>query len=154
METICGNIFIRQMGGTEGLEPGHRIDGHTHNFDHTSIFFTGTWRVRRWLPAVDAAGHQLTMPDGADAWVMMDDMQREAPFHILIVANCRHEFTYLGHTLPDWMERHIAGLPEQAAAAFRADHAKSLGRAWCVYSHRTPQGDVSQANTGWNAAHA
>jgi hypothetical protein len=34
------------MGGREGLEPGTVVGGHTHNFDHTSIFFGGRWRVK------------------------------------------------------------------------------------------------------------
>jgi hypothetical protein len=58
-------------------------------------------------------------PGGAVAF----DFEREGPFHVLIEKDCLHEFTFLG------------GAP--------------IGHAWCVYSHRYPQGDVSLEYTGW-----
>jgi hypothetical protein len=62
-------------------------------------------------------------PGGAVAF----DFEREGPFHVLIEKDCKHEFTFLG------------GAP--------------VGHAWCVYSHRYPQGDVSLEYTGWMAAY-
>ena len=47
-----------------------------------------------------------------------------APAHCLILANVEHEITAL------------------------ADDTT----LWCVYSHRTPQGDVTQQWTGWHRA--
>lgn len=55
------------------------------------------------------------------------DFEREGPFHVLIEKDCKHEFTFLG------------GAPR--------------GHAWCVYSHRTPQGEVSEVQTGWYPAY-
>lgn len=54
------------------------------------------------------------------------DFEREGPFHVLIEANAVHEFTFLG---------------------------PGIGHAWCVYSHRTPQGEVSVKETGWYEAY-
>lgn len=153
MEWISGNIFVRPMGGQDGLSINGKIEGHTHNFDHTSIFFSGKWHVKRWKKAVDENGIQLKMPDGKDAWVMMDDFEREGPFHLLIDAGCKHEFTFLGFSLPEWMNEYLVKLPEQDAKEFKEKYELSLGKAWCVYSHRTPQGDISQTNTGWSVAH-
>jgi hypothetical protein len=107
MEFISGNVFIRVMGEGKGLKPGEKVGGHTHNFDHTSIFFCGDWHVRKWRP------------DNTLAY----DFERRGPFHILIEKDSRHEFTFLG--------------------------GADVGWAWCVYSHRTPQGEVSQVETGW-----
>jgi hypothetical protein len=45
--------FIRPMGGREGLLPDEVIAGHTHNLDHTSIFFCGLWRARKWQRLVN-----------------------------------------------------------------------------------------------------
>lgn len=113
MEYVSGSIFIRPMGeGGLGLKPGEKVGGHTHAFDHTSIFFCGDWHVKKWEP------------DGT----LSHDFEREGPFHVLIEADCRHEFTFLG------------GAP--------------LGHAYCVYSHRTPQGEVSIVETGWQDAYA
>lgn len=123
MEWISGSIFIRPMGGEEGLQPGQMITGHTHNFDHTSIFFNGIWRARKWQPIVSNDG------DPTGEWLLVKEFEREGPFHLLIEAGAWHEFTFL---------RDPSGLP---------------GRAWCVYSHRTPQGEVSLAATGWEAAY-
>jgi hypothetical protein len=66
MKWISGNIFIRPMGGSDGLESGHAVPGHTHNFDHTSILFNGHWRVRKWRPAVTGDGKSMIGADGAD----------------------------------------------------------------------------------------
>jgi hypothetical protein len=77
MEWISGNVFIRPMGGREGLRPGAVVSGHTHNFDHTSIFFCGRWRVRKWLPVE---------VEGKAGWLLQYDFAREGPFHLLIEA--------------------------------------------------------------------
>jgi hypothetical protein len=112
------------MGGQHGLAPGDTVGGHTHNFDHTTIFFTGRWRVRKWVPVVQEDGSPV-----ADQWAMLVDVKREAPFHLLIEAKAKHEFTFLGSS---------DGRP---------------GQAWCIYSHRTPQGEVTEHNTGWHEAY-
>ena len=146
MEWVSGNIFIRQMTGQELFKPGQVVAGHTHNFDHTSIFFCGRWWVRKWVPVVrEPFGESVLSPvgiasakptpgdgspvdpDGANGeWAVLADFEREGPFHLLIEAHARHEFTFLG---------------------------PGVGRAWCVYSHRTPQGDVSVDYTGWHKAY-
>lgn len=120
MEWISGNIFIRPLGGIVAFEQNKICAGHTHNFDHTSIFFNGKWRVRKWQPVVNEDGS----PTGG--WVQSVMIEREGPFHLLIEANAKHEFTYL---------------------------SEGIGKAWCVYSHRTPQGDVVQEYTGWQKAY-
>jgi hypothetical protein len=58
-------------------------------------------------------------PDGETRF----DFKRAGPFHLLIEKDTKHEFTFLG------------GAP--------------IGHAWCVYSHRTPQGEVSLEYNGW-----
>jgi len=45
MEFKSGNIFIRPIESDAGSHTG----GHTHNFDHTTIVFTGSVRVRATL---------------------------------------------------------------------------------------------------------
>ena len=117
-EWISGSIFIRSM---IPFSPGQSVEGHTHNFDHTTILFNGMWRVRKERPIVD--GDSQT-----EAWLVVADVEREGPCHLLIEANARHKFTYLG--------------PQN-----------TIGKAWCIYSHRTPQGEVSLVNTGWNNAY-
>jgi hypothetical protein len=56
------------------------------------------------------------------------DFTRTAPFHLLIDKDCLHEFTFLG------------GAPQ--------------GLAWCVYSHRSPDGEVIEQSTGWHEAYS
>lgn len=62
-------------------------------------------------------------PGGAVAF----DFEREGPFHVLIEKDCKHEFVFLG--------------------------GAEVGWAYCVYSHRTPQGEVSIEQTGWYPAY-
>jgi hypothetical protein len=106
MEFVCGSIFIRKMGP---FEPGELVRGHKHYFDHTSIFFTGRWRARKWA--------------AQDDYHLIEELEFEAPYHLLIEAQCRHEFEFLG--------------------------GAERGLAWCVYSHRTPQGEVTTEFDGW-----
>jgi quercetin dioxygenase-like cupin family protein len=105
MEWVSGNIFIRP----NKLETaGAKIDGHKHNFDHTTIVFTGRVHVRATL-------ENGTVREGDFA----------AGSHFLVRANVEHEITALDDN-----------------TVF-----------WCVYSHRDPQGRVSQVYEGWEAAY-
>jgi hypothetical protein len=70
MEWVSGNVFIRP----NVLEnAGEYIDGHTHNFDHTSIVFTGAVRVTQKTPD----GNEFTQ-------------EFHAPAHFLVKANYSH----------------------------------------------------------------
>lgn len=104
MEYASGNIYIRP----NKLAKGEFAKGHTHHFDHTTIFFKGAFHVK------------ATLPDGS---VIERDFA--APAHCLIRADVEHEIT----ALEDGSE------------------------FWCVYSHRTPQGDIVQQFTGWEDAY-
>ena len=104
MEWVSGNIFIRPM---KFEKAGNKVDGHKHNFDHTTIVFRGAVKVR------------ATLPDGR-----LIERDFAAPAHFLVKAEVTHEITAL------------------------VDDTE----AWCVYSHRTPQGDVVQTYTGWEDA--
>ena len=99
-EWASGNVFIRASGH---LPKGKVIDGHAHNFDHTSIVLSGSVRIKT------------------------DEQEQtfHAPSHLLIKAGVRHEITIL-----------------EDETVF-----------WCVYAHRTPQGDIVQEYTGWDKAH-
>lgn len=101
MEWTSGNIYIRP---NQLPSKGDRVDGHTHNFDHTTIVFKGAVHVR------------ATLPDGR---VIERDFT--APSHFLVRADVAHEITALTENT----------------------------EFWCVYAHRTPQGDVVQENVGW-----
>ena len=103
-EEASGNIFLRKW---RGIEKGHVIEGHKHNFDHTTIVFTGAVKVR--------------------AKVQSGEIEREfrAPTHFLVRAGVEHEYT----ALEDGTEY------------------------WCVYSHRTAQGDIVQEFTGWGPSY-
>ena len=68
MEWISGNVFIRP---NELPVVGDLVDGHKHNFDHTTIVFTGAVHVRAKLPDgsvregdFKAPSHFLVRKDG------------------------------------------------------------------------------------------
>lgn len=105
MEWVSGNVLIRP---NEHMAKGQVIDGHEHNFDHTSIVFTGAVSV------------VATGPDG-----QVKKGEFRAPAHFLVRADWTHKITAL------------------------ADDTTF----WCVYAHRTPQGDVVQHYTGWPEAY-
>ena len=87
---------------------GDKINGHTHNFDHTSILIQGGCVIR------------LTFPNGSTA-----SKHLKPGDHLLIPSEAEHEVT--------------ASQPETIFM--------------CVYSHRTPQGNVSLTDTGWTPAY-
>jgi len=105
VEWVSGNIFIRPM---KFEKAGNKINGHKHNFDHTTIVFKGAVHVKALTP---------------DGRVIERDFA--APAHFLVKAEVEHEITAT------------------------ADGTE----AWCVYSHRTAQGDVVQDYTGWERAY-
>lgn len=82
MEFISGNVFIRPNAMPKA---GDVCDGHTHNFDHTTIVFKGAVHVRK------------VSPDGT---VMEKDFR--APDFLLIRAEDRHEITALEDGTEFW----------------------------------------------------
>ena len=101
MEWISGNVMIRPMSFAAA---GDVVEGHAHNFDHTSIVFCGAVRVR------------CVLRNG-----FVREQEFRAPAHFLVLAGVEHRIEALE---PDTV-------------------------VWCVYSHRTPQGDVVQDWDGW-----
>lgn len=75
MEWVSGNIFIRP---TTFAAVGDKTQGHTHNFDHTTIVYSGAVHVR------------AVTPDGR---VIERDFR--APAHFLVLAEVKHEITAL-----------------------------------------------------------
>jgi hypothetical protein len=81
MEWVSGNVFIRP----NEMRLGDVVQGHTHNFDHTSIVFTGAVRVRARLP---------------NGTVIERDFV--APAHFLVRADVEHEITALADGTVFW----------------------------------------------------
>lgn len=115
MEWISGNIFIRP---NTLPNVGDKVDGHTHNFDHTTIVFSGRVNVKAWRVNPDGSRGEMIAERNFGG---PDDIAR----HFLVRAEVAHEITAL-----------------EPNTVF-----------WCVYSHRTPQGDVVTHNTGWQDAY-
>jgi len=142
-EWISGNIFIRP-NLLENI--GDKVDGHQHNFDHTTIIFTGaihirarylfrqftctscgkTWETQRSTttscPACNATSGFNKISEREQ---LIAERDFHAPSHCLIKADVEHEITAI----------------------------ESGTEFWCVYSHLTPQASVSQDYTGWDKAY-
>ena len=104
-EWISGNIFIRPNALPKA---GDKVDGHKHNFDHTTIVLHGAVHVKAHLP---------------DGRVIERDFV--APSHFLVHAEVEHEIT-----------------ATEDGTLF-----------WCVYSHRDPQGRITQVYDGWQESY-
>lgn len=72
-EIISGNIFIRPIAFER---KGEVIEGHTHTFDHTTIFFRGSFKV------------VSSSPEGVTSSQIIS-----APSHLLIEKDWKHEIT-------------------------------------------------------------
>lgn len=126
-EWTCGNIHIRPM---LFWRRGFFIPGHQHNFAHTTFFYTGRYRVRRRR--------------GEGPW---QEQVFVAPAHCLIEADMEHEITDIRPTLREaWRDRELLRL-------WFWNLLLPVNVAWCVYSHRDPQGEVIQENIGWSRAY-
>lgn len=79
MELISGNIFIRPM---QFAQAGDVVQGHTHNFDHTTYVVRGSLLIE----AVDAEGN-----------VTKSVVKKASDGHnwVLIKAEVRHRITAL-----------------------------------------------------------
>jgi quercetin dioxygenase-like cupin family protein len=86
MEWISGNIFIRP---NVLAKAGDVTDGHTHNFDHTTIVYKGAIHVKASLP---------------DGTVIERDFGEGQPNgrHCLIRADVLHEITALVDDTEYW----------------------------------------------------
>ena len=152
-EFASGNVFIRP-----NLLPrlGDRTRGHEHNFDHTTYVTKGGIHVERRAPGGQSVGIDVL-----------------AGGHCLIEAGVQHQITGIGNTPAIdraydvarelTLLRHVcAGMADSPArgifaealsrllAANAADLADATTTEYhCIYSHRTPQGEVSEVNTGW-----
>jgi hypothetical protein len=82
-EFISGNVFIRKM--MRLVDAGFRIAGHTHQFDHTTIVFSGAIRVKFKLPGGQIGEHDY-----------------HAPNHFLVRKEVEHEITALKDGTTVW----------------------------------------------------
>jgi hypothetical protein len=119
-EYVSGNIFIRK---NIMKHKGDVIQGHTHNFDHTSFVYKGGILVEATTPDGRTIKSIFRSPYHA-ATDLGDLNLPEGGHHFLVKANVVHKITAL---LDD--------------TEFD-----------CVYSHRTPQGEVVQVWDGWAEA--
>lgn len=58
-EFVSGNIFVRPNAGVEG----DVVAGHTHNFDHTTLFQRGRFAVKATYPDGRVLQREFTAPD-------------------------------------------------------------------------------------------
>lgn len=105
VEWVSGNIYIRP---NTLAKKGDGVNGHAHNFDHTTIVFRGSIHVKAKLP---------------NGQIIERDF--DSPSHFLVKADVHHQIT----ALEDDTE------------------------FWCVYSHRTPRGEIVQNFDGWGKAY-
>jgi hypothetical protein len=123
VEYQSGNIFIRDMDSLRAPhEAGWRMEGHTHNFDHTTFICRGQYRCIRRAPIFDQGGIPITAADGSKALHEELNVIRGPGSALLIEAGKWHAFECL----------------------------EGPGVLVCIYAHREPQsGDVVQRYNGW-----
>lgn len=127
MELRSGSIFIRQADHL--LETGTVIEGHKHNFDHTTFFLQGVWKVECFGDVYGSDGKTPRLDEFGDPLrVKLREVtiRGGAPHAFLLIeADKMHTMTLL----------------------------EGPGCYACVYSHRIPEGDVTSEYTGWHQAY-
>lgn len=81
-EWVSGNVFIRP---NQLAKAGDQVHGHKHNFDHTTIVFTGAIHVKARLPNGETIERDF-----------------HAPSHCLIRAGVEHEITAIEDGTEFW----------------------------------------------------
>lgn len=157
-EWVSGNIFIRP----NVLEKaGDRVEGHTHNFDHTTFIRRGWVLIRGRLPNGGEVVQQFASPDFEAARELLlkyapDEVLRPVRFADAVVDG-RPQFNvqFISATEPvpeGAQEIEFAPAAWHALIKANVEHeilALAPTVFDCTYSHRTPQGDVVQDWNGW-----
>lgn len=130
-EMVSGNIFIRP-GRIQ--KQGEFVDGHEHNFDHTTIFFRGTFKVE----TKDREGNK-----GEYTFI--------SPAHMLIKKEVEHKITLIeedvDYVINEWFRW-------WNPFTWRlGKYIKYGGLFWCVYSHRDQNGGVVQEHNNNQASY-
>lgn len=138
MEYRSGNIYLRTNDFM--LETGHVVEGHKHNFDHTTFFGAGKWLVEAFGEVFEEDGvtpkyefeNKLVagelVKDKKPVRVKLREVTIQGGYphsHLLIEAGLFHRLTLL----------------------------EGPGTYTCIYSHRTPDGEVTEEYTGWARAY-
>lgn len=123
VEQVSGNIFIRPV---LLQKKNDYVDGHRHNFDHTTIFWSGTYHIK------------TVGPDGTTK-----ECDIVAPDFLLIKKDTEHYITSTTPTYDDMKER-LKDKSREELLENLARLGSGEARFWCVYSHRGPNGDVVQ----------
>lgn len=168
MEYISGNIFIRP----NVLGIGGRVDGHVHNFDHTTFALKGWFMIRGISPTGTMIINQFASseysevrrlqlkyePERVMRPVRFDDIKQDIgggkfkiSFHV--------GFIKQGEEVPDGAEEiEFSPIMSHRLVLANVEHEiislTESSEFHCVYSHRTHQGEISQTVTGWYGAYA
>ena len=127
-EFACGNIYIRK---NLLAEIGDRMNGHKHNFDHTTLFQRGSFHVRAVLPNGTVVERDFTAPDFA-----------------LIRADVEHEIVA---TTPDsefWCV-YAHRFPQALASNKGVDAEYDAALARLADLADQAHGDIVQVENGW-----
>lgn len=137
MEYRSGNIFLRTHDFM--LETGHVVEGHKHNFDHTTFFGAGRWLVEAFGEVFDEEG-KLKF-EFADDHVAGEFVKKAKPVRVKL----REVTIKGGHP--------HSHLLIEAGIYHRLTLLEGPGCYTCVYSHRLPDGEVTEEYTGWARAY-
>jgi hypothetical protein len=129
METfgIHGSLHVRTK--TVAWEPGERMEGHAHAFDHLTILAGGFWRLKQAARILRDDGSPLLDEYGEQLWREIANREVDATvgFMINIPQEHRHSFELL----------------------------RGRGRHFCIYPSRDPDtGEVVQHYNFWEGASA
>lgn len=125
-------IFREKVMGNIMVRPfllekkGDRVPPHTHPFHHVTDIDTGSALVNKKRRAFRESGEPWLDEEGKQVWVLVARKEFIAGQYFLVLAEELHEIIAL--------------------------EDNTQGK--CLYSHRTPQGLITQEFTGWEKSYA
>lgn len=123
-EYVSGNVFVREMRFGKA---GEIVNGHAHNFDHTTYVARGALRVDQLAAPIQVGTDATGAPTYEDGAILKTVVKRATDGYnwVLIKAGVHHRITAL--------------------------EDGSIGH--CIYSHRNPQAEVVVEYDGWAEAY-
>lgn len=132
MQFTTGNIEVRS---NVFERPGDQSQGHCHNFDHTSIVFTGKVRVKAEMPSGKIVEQDFI-----------------APAHFLVKAGIQHSITAI-HVSKDEALAQVDAMSPEDIRERLASFLSQASIVWCVFPHRAPSGEIIDQHIGWTPAY-
>lgn len=144
MEYVSGNIYIREM---PFVKAGDIVNGHTHNFDHTTYVVRGSVLVESLNPDNTVKQSAVKRAQDGQNWVLI---KAEVKHRITALEdNCMAHCVY-AHRIPMGLTADHGGITD-VTPEIDAEYESLLARLMTLCEQKF--GNIVQHYDGWGEAY-